>query len=84
MRQIAHLTRGVPYGALVMRERSAGKLARSVLRGLGGREPTWLPDVRQARRYAPCLAHIGIGRGLTASPLPHHRTSGSRLRRFGR
>ena len=27
---------------------------------------------------------IGIGRGLTASPLPHHRTYGSRLRRFGR
>jgi hypothetical protein len=27
---------------------------------------------------------IGIGRGLTASPLPHHRTYGSRLRRCGR
>src|SRR5262245_22443441 len=27
---------------------------------------------------------IGIGRGLTAAPLPHHRTDGSRLRRFGR
>jgi hypothetical protein len=27
---------------------------------------------------------IGIGRGLTASPLPHHRTYGSRIRRFGR
>jgi hypothetical protein len=27
---------------------------------------------------------IGIGRGLAASPLPHHRTYGSRLRRFGR
>ena len=27
---------------------------------------------------------IGIGRGLTASPLPHHRTFGSRIRRFGR
>jgi hypothetical protein len=26
-----------------MLERSAGKLARSVLRGLGGRKPTWLP-----------------------------------------
>jgi hypothetical protein len=35
------------------------------------------------RRCAPCLAHIGIGRGLTASPLPHHRTYESRLRRFG-
>ena len=29
-------------------------------------------------------ASIGIGRGLTASPLPHHRTYGSRIRRFGR
>jgi hypothetical protein len=27
---------------------------------------------------------IGIGRGLTASPLPHHRTCGARRRRFGR
>src|SRR6266487_3464716 len=27
---------------------------------------------------------IGRGRGLAASPLPHHRTYGSRLRRFGR
>ena len=29
-----------------MLERSAGKLARSVLRGLGGREPTQLPGDR--------------------------------------
>ena len=28
-------------------------------------------------------SRIGIGRGLTASPLPPHRTDGSRLRRFG-
>ena len=27
---------------------------------------------------------IGIGRGLTTAPLPHHRTYGSRIRRFGR
>jgi hypothetical protein len=27
---------------------------------------------------------IGIGRDLAASPLPHHRTYGSRIRRFGR
>ena len=27
---------------------------------------------------------IGIGGGLTTSPLPHHRTYGSRIRRFGR
>jgi hypothetical protein len=28
-------------------------------------------------------AHRGIGGGLATSPLPHHRTDGSRLRRFG-
>lgn len=27
---------------------------------------------------------IGIGGGLTTSPLPHHRTYGARIRRFGR
>jgi hypothetical protein len=27
---------------------------------------------------------MGIGRGLAASPLPHHRTYGSGIRRFGR
>src|SRR5215510_3163281 len=43
MHRIAQLHRRVPRGALVMLERSAGKLARSVLRGLGEREPTWLP-----------------------------------------
>src|SRR5262245_505804 len=43
MRPIATPVCRVPYGALVMLERSAGKLARSVLRGLGGCKPTWLP-----------------------------------------
>jgi hypothetical protein len=33
-------------------------------------------------RFNRCL--IGIGRDLTVSPLPHHRTYGSRSRRFGR
>jgi hypothetical protein len=40
MHQVAKQARRVPYGASVMLERSAGKLARSVLRGPGGREPT--------------------------------------------
>jgi hypothetical protein len=40
MHQLAKLQRRVPTGALVMLERSAGKLARCVLRGPGGREPT--------------------------------------------
>jgi hypothetical protein len=46
--QTAQLTCRVLHGALVMLERSAGKLARSVLRGPGGREPTWLPGGRSA------------------------------------
>jgi|SRR6266540_1758387 len=29
-------------------------------------------------------ASFGIGGGLTTPPLPHHRTNGSRIRRFGR
>jgi len=40
---VKSLNRRVPPGALVMLERSAGKLARCVLRGLSGCEPTWLP-----------------------------------------
>ena len=39
MRPIAKQAGRVPYGALLRLERSAGKLARSVLRGLGGRKP---------------------------------------------
>jgi hypothetical protein len=38
-----------------------------------------VPSPEDVRR-----ALIGIGRGLAASPLPHHRTYASRLRRFGR
>jgi len=34
MHQSVHLHRRVPYGALVMLERSAAKVARCVLRGL--------------------------------------------------
>jgi hypothetical protein len=34
-------------------------------------------------RVTSAVISIGIGRGLTASP-PHHRTYGSRIRRFGR
>jgi hypothetical protein len=30
------------------------------------------------------IISIGIGKGLAASPLPHHRTYGARIRRFGR
>jgi hypothetical protein len=56
MRQVAKLTRCVPRRALVMLERSAGKLARSVLRGLGGREPTWLPgDLKTKIQYNSIL-----------------------------
>jgi hypothetical protein len=47
MHPITPLKSRVPHGALVMLERSAGKLARSVLRGLGGSDPTWLPAVTE-------------------------------------
>src|SRR5688500_1738850 len=58
--RVAILTRCVPYGALVMLERSAGKLARSVLRGLGGCEPAWLPGdltrtIEVKRAFPPVL-----------------------------
>lgn len=46
MHRTVPLNRRVPQGALVMLERSAGKLARCVLRGLGGRELTWLPGIQ--------------------------------------
>jgi hypothetical protein len=54
MHQIPQLHRRVLHGALVMLERSAGKLARSVLRGLGGREPTWLPGDNR-KKGALCI-----------------------------
>jgi hypothetical protein len=38
--------------------------------------------MRALTRAISCR-RIGIGRDLTASPLPHHRTDGSRLRRCG-
>ena len=43
MHQLTELNRRVPQGALVMLERSAGKLARCVLRGRGGCESSLLP-----------------------------------------
>jgi hypothetical protein len=43
MHRTAKLHCRVPCGALVMLERSAGKLARCVLRGPGRSDPAWLP-----------------------------------------
>lgn len=43
MHRIDILNHRVPHGALVMLERSAGKLARSVLRGEESREALFLP-----------------------------------------
>ena len=45
MHQSIHLHRRVPYGALVMLERSAAKVARCVLRGERSREAPDLPGV---------------------------------------
>ena len=65
MHWLAQRHRRVPRGALIMLERSAGKLARSVLRGLGEREPTWLPGVRQAKLGASCRVQVPAAEGLT-------------------
>jgi hypothetical protein len=43
MHQRAQLNRRVSYGTLVMLERSAAKVARCVLRGLGEGDLAWLP-----------------------------------------
>ena len=43
MHQSIHLHHRVPYGALVMLERSAAKVARCVLRGERSREAPDLP-----------------------------------------
>ncbi len=55
------LNRRVPHGALVMLERSAAKVARCVLRGLGEGDLAWLPggitvDGRLTRRQSRILA----------------------------
>jgi hypothetical protein len=44
------LNRRVPHGALVMLERSAAKVARCVLRGLGEGDLAWLPGGEQPTR----------------------------------
>src|SRR5262249_53258217 len=70
------LQRRVPRGALIMLERSAGKLARSVLRGLGEREPTWLPGdlILHGRRPVACgheqtaACSLAIQRGACENP----------------
>ena len=41
----------VPQGALARLERHAGKLARAVLRGLGGSNPARLPGGREQSRF---------------------------------
>ncbi len=53
MHRIATLNRRVPHGALVMLERSAGKLARSVLRGEGSREAPDLPGASHETGFTP-------------------------------
>src|SRR6266705_3249653 len=42
----------VPQGALARLERHAGKLARAVLRGLGGSNPARLPGIGETYRKA--------------------------------
>jgi hypothetical protein len=47
-----------------MRERSAGKLARAVLRGPGGRESTWLPGGSTSRTAATSRVCNRPGAGI--------------------
>jgi hypothetical protein len=58
MHPITPLKSRVLHGALVMLERSAGKLARGVLRGLGGSDPTWLPGGSQVPRSTEFVATL--------------------------
>ena len=67
MHQSVHLHRRVPYGALVMLERSAAKVARCVLRGERSREAPDLPGelriVRSAERKRLKGSRPKMGRG---------------------
>jgi tetratricopeptide (TPR) repeat protein len=49
------LNRRIPHGALVMLERSAAKVARCVLRGLGEGDLAWLPGGQMTRVLNNCL-----------------------------
>src|SRR5882724_12668316 len=51
----------VPHGALARLERHAGKLARAVLRGLGGSNPARLPGIGETclRVTRPDPTHLG-------------------------
>jgi hypothetical protein len=51
------LNRRVPHGALVMLERSAAKVARCALRGLGEGDLAWLPG--DTRRLLSNRSQIG-------------------------
>ena len=44
----------------------------------------WVPFELYHALSHICRGRIGIGGSLAAPPLPHHRTYGSRIRRFGR
>ena len=70
MHQSVHLHRRVPYGALVMLERSAAKVARCVLRGERSREAPDLPGVlrtvtpAELKRLTGSRPKRGRGTGL--------------------
>src|SRR6266481_1579586 len=68
----------VPQGALARLERHAGKLARAVLRGLGGSNPAWLPGIGETYRKVtrPDPTHLECGKlsfwtFCTAKVAPH-------------
>jgi hypothetical protein len=52
------LNRRVPHGALVMLERSAAKVARCVLRGLGEGDLAWLPGGQAGEAVTSSLCYF--------------------------
>jgi hypothetical protein len=55
MHRNIQLNRRVPHGALVMLERSAAKVARCVLRGLGEGDLAWLPGGREHDKWSTSI-----------------------------
>src|SRR5262245_39240418 len=81
MHQRAQLHRRVFHGTLVMLERSAGKLARSVLRGEGSRKAPDLPgDMRQVLN---AILYVVVG-GIKGRMLPREYPKWKRVSHYFR
>ena len=71
-------------GAVTIMSSSNCSLASEDSASGSGCGPTFQRAVRMGMTIFLFGHLIEIGGGLTTSPLPHHRTFGSRIRRFGR